>query len=185
MASRELQNRVKSMVKKAYDEKIMVTELNDLIKKYWEEMEISKKGLKIYNQYREPTEEEVIFREKVYEFFSREISLEDFSKCDHKIRKSNYQFYLSIFSDIMCAVKMLKNDDEKITNYNIRDILWVSRKYKNYSALLTEIGYSVKIMWEIVFYKEIYLKYNFGLRYSPTKRVSGGYLKWLAENGIQ
>lgn len=192
-ASKELHSLVEAMVKQAYAENIKVTELNQLISKYRKEMESCKPGQKVKNQYREATEEENKYREEVYDFFSKEISLEEVTPKEqiergYKICESIYKERLLMFSEIMCAAKMLANDGEKITNYKIRDILWLNPKYTNYSGLLGMVGLRVKSMKETALRKfgnNTWEYFPVGYKHNSTAQLMGSYFQLLEKNGIQ
>lgn len=190
MASEELQNLVKAMVKQAYDENIKVTELNELIVKYRKEIGLCKQKTKVKPKYREATEEETKFKEEVYKFFCKEISLEEATskiirRSGDVLSESAYQRHLLMFSEIICAAKMLANDGNKITNYNIRDILWNSEQYTNYNNLLLSVGNRVQNMKEIAFSKWINGTWEYYNAVGPTAVTINSYFELLEKNGIQ
>ena len=192
-ASDELRSLIKAMIQKANDEDIRVAELNELIKECRQEMGLSKRGPKVVAPYREATEEELKFTEEVYNFFCKEISLEDATGkelCQYgsKIYEVNYKSNLVFFSEIMCAAKMLLNDGKKITNYNIRYILWSSNKFTNYHQLLSTIGYRIRDMGKISYTKwrnRTWKSFNVCAISSSTADIINAYFQFLRKNGIQ
>ena len=190
MASKELQNFIRLMVKQAYDEGIKVTELNEMIKEEREKVGLCRQEPKGIVIYREATDKEMRFQKKVYKFLEKEISLEEatpdsFKESGVKLSEKTYKSDLLFFSEIIRAAKMLANDGKKITNENIRHILWNGGRCKNYNHFLYLISSSIRELQRIAREKWLNGSWkDFDTGYF-TDAIMNGYFQLLEKNRIR
>lgn len=188
--SKELMDLVQAMIEKAYEEGLTVTELNMVISNCRKEMGLCKKNQKYKSAYRNPTIEEIKFRENVCNFLLDEVSFEEATTYETRqqgqiISTPAYISRLSFYSEIMCAAKMLLNDNQKITIANICNIIWTSEKYTNQQDLSSRISFSIKRMREIAFCKRnngSWKSYNIDTR---TTSLVNSYFEILKDHNIQ
>lgn len=191
-ASVELQNLADTLVKQAIEEGFNATELENLIRETRTKAGLTNRIPNRENLYREPTEEELSFREKCYEFFQKEITIEEATSRELKMQGHTmcphaFQHYLENAANVMLAAKMLTNDGEKITNQKMRDILWSAGTYPNYSALLSDVGYISSILRRIAETKGrnfSWPRFYVGHRTSHSYVVLNGYIEFLKQNNI-
>ncbi len=145
----ELLSLAKSLASKALENNISASELEEIITKARKNAGLKSRIPDKKTCYRMPTEEELAYKEKCDKFFRKHLTSKDFTidypyyySKNVKTPEQENRFF-TIFAEIMCAVKMLENDDEKITNQHIQNILWTSSAYTNYTRLHAEISYAV------------------------------------------
>ena len=153
--SKNLQDLANQIVKQAIEEGLSASELENLIRESRSNAGLIKRIPSMENLYRTPTEAEIKFKDNCYQFFKKEITIEDATSLELKargklMREKRYEQSLINFSILMFAAKMLTNDGERVTNQNIRDVLWSSGEYTNYSVLLSDISYTASMMRDIV-----------------------------------
>ena len=191
MASKELEKLIKQTVQKAQEEGIKITELNNLITDCRYEVGFVRQEAK-KSEYRKATKKEEKFRNSVYEFLLKEVSLEeatseDYKKYGHIISEKAFEMNMNFIADIIYAARILKNDGEKITNKNIMEVL-CSKKYKNNGTILSKIGYRIKEMKSIFYAKrenKTWKFYSCGSYFDRTDKFIKACFELLEDNGIK
>lgn len=191
-ASEEIQKLANTLVQQAIEEGLSASELENLIRETRTNAGLKNRIPNMENLYREPTEKELNFKEKCYDFFKREITIEEATSREtkahgHLISEEKFQRYLINFSTLMFAAKMLVNDNEKVTNQKIRDVLWSTGEYTNYTALLSDIGNASTLLLRIANDKRANSTWHFpriAYHSSHTYRVVAAYFNFLEQQGI-
>lgn len=190
--SKTLQDLANQLVKQAIEEGLSASELENLIRETRSNAGLKRRIPLMESLYRTPTETELEFKEKCYEFFKKEITIEDLTSSELKARgklisEKRYEQSLINFSILLFAAKMLINDGEKITNQKIRDVLWSSGEYKNYTVLLSDISYTSSQMREVVYPKyknNSWPEFIRAYHSCHTSRIVKGYFAFLEKQGI-
>lgn len=190
--SKTLQDLANQLVKQAIEEGLSASELENLIRETRSNAGLTRRIPLIENLYRTPTEAELSFKDKCYEFFKKEVTIEDVTSSDLKARgklmcEKRYEQSLINFSILMFAAKMLTNDGEKVTNQKIRDVLWSSGEYSNYTVLLSDISYTSSQMRDVVYSKyknNSWPEFVRAYHSCHTYRMVEGYFNFLEKQGI-
>lgn len=190
--SKNLQDLANQLVKQAIEEGLSASELENLIRETRSNAGLTRRIPSMENLYRKPTEAEIKFKDSCYQFFKREVTIEDATCPGLKARgklmcEKRYEQNLINFSILMFAAKMLTNDGERVTNQNIRDVLWSSGEYTNYTVLLSDISYTANMMRDIVNTKHqnhSWPEFIRAYHSCHTYRLVESYFNFLEKQGI-